>query len=134
MPSIISKLKNLWKADGQENVVTPKDGKFHFILALDSLVVGELILENGKWCFTYSTHFKMQDKVKPLTEFPDVNKRYVSEELYPFFAHRIPGLGQPKIKKILKKEKIDETNEAKLLERFGKEVITNPFTLASNSI
>lgn len=62
-------------------------------------------------------------------DFPDLDKTYSSDELHPFFAHRIPGLSQPKVQKVIKTEKIDEQNEAKLLERFGKVSITNPFRL-----
>jgi len=126
---MLSKLKNLWKSDGQESIVTPKDYDAEFVLTYKELVIGTLSLHKGIWSFQYSEEFKKQNRVKPLLDFPDVDKVYSSDELHPFFAHRIPGLGQPKVQKVIKKEKIDEQNEAKLLERFGKVSITNPFQL-----
>ena len=62
-------------------------------------------------------------------DFPDVNKTYRYEELPPFFVQRIPGLGQPKVQKIILEEKIDAHNEVELLKRFGKLSISNPFQL-----
>ncbi|MBK6623305.1 MAG: HipA N-terminal domain-containing protein [Saprospirales bacterium] len=126
---MLSKLKNLWKSDGQESIITPNNYDAEFELIYKDLIIGTLSLHKGVWSFLYSEEFKKQDRVKPLLDFPDVNKVYSSDELHPFFAHRIPGLGQPKVQKVLKNEQIDEHNEAKLLERFGKVSITNPFLL-----
>lgn len=126
---MLSKLKSLWKSEGQENIITPQDYDVDFQLTYKDLKVGVLSLHDGIWTFKYSEEFKKQDQIKPLVDFPDVEKEYRSEELQPFFAHRIPGTGQPKVKKIIEKEKIDADNEAKMLERFGKKSITNPFQL-----
>lgn len=126
---MLSKLKNLWKSEGQEDIITPQDYDADFKLTYKKLKVGTLSLRKGIWSFQYAEEFKSQDLVKPLLDFPDVEKVYSSEELQPFFAHRIPGTGQPKVKKILAEENIDAKNEAKMLERFGKKTITNPFRL-----
>lgn len=129
MPDIISKLKNLWKADGRAASITPIEGKAAFRLMYEDLEIGQLTLSDSIWQFSYSEAFKAQVRLKPLIDFPDINKTYQSEELPPFFAHRIPGLGQPKVQKIILKEKIDAHNEAALLKRFGERSITNPFRL-----
>ena len=131
MPNIISKLKNLWKADGQEELATPKEGKAAFRLMYEDLEIGLLTLSEGIWRFAYSEDFKAQSRLKPLVDFPDVNKTYRYEELPPFFVQRIPGLGQPKVQKIILEEKIDAHNEVELLKRFGKLSISNPFQLLS---
>lgn len=126
---MLSKLLSLWKSEGQENIVTPKDVYATFILTYKNLEVGTLTLNEGVWSFRYSEDFKIQEVIKPLVDFPDTEKEYYSNELPPFFAHRIPGLGQPKVLKIIEKEKIDANNEAQMLKRFGKISITNPFHL-----
>ena len=131
MPNIISKLKHLWKADGQEELATPKEGKAAFRLMYEDLEIGLLTLSEGIWRFAYSEDFKAQSRLKPLVDFPDVNKTYRYEELPPFFVQRIPGLGQPKVQKIILEEKIDAHNEVELLKRFGKLSISNPFQLLS---
>lgn len=131
MPTLFSKLKKkyLWKEDGRENLLTPRDVKAVFKLMYDDLEIGTLVLSEGNWRFAYSQAFKKQEHLKPLVDFPDINKVYHSEELPPFFAHRIPGLGQPKVKRIIQKENIDAQNEVELLKRFGKLSISNPFQL-----
>ncbi len=62
-------------------------------------------------------------------QFPDKNKTYKREELWPFFMIRIPGLNQPEIQHVIESENIDETNEVELLEHFGKKTISNPYEL-----
>ncbi|WP_353480237.1 HipA N-terminal domain-containing protein [Haliscomenobacter sp.] len=121
--------KWLWKTEDQQEIVVPIDIEFNFTLSFRSLEIGTLRLSNGKWTFVYSDSFKAQEEIKPLPDFPKLDKVYTSEELYPFFVQRIPGLGQPKVKEILEKEHIDEHNEAQLLIRFGRFTISNPFEL-----
>ena len=123
--------KRLWKSEGQEELFTPRDIETSFVLTWRRLEIGVLSLKEGKWTFRYSEDFKAQETVKPLTDFPDVNKVYSSEELYPFFLSRIPGSGQTKFQEIVKKEKIDPKNEAELLKRFGRQTIANSFILTS---
>jgi HipA-like protein len=121
--------KWLWKTEDQQEIFAPDDLEVTFTLSFHSLEIGTLRLSKGKWTFAYSDDFKAQEEIKPLPDFPKLNKIYTSEELYPFFVQRIPGLGQPKVKEILEKEHIDEHNEALLLKRFGRFTISNPFEL-----
>lgn len=118
-----------WKTEGQEDLVTPKDITIVFNLQYKRLLVGVLKLEKGVWSFEYSMDFKNQNKIKPLPDFPDLGKVYQSEELYPFFLHRIPSQKQPKVQKEIEINNIDATNEAELLRFFGRESISNPFSL-----
>lgn len=121
--------KMFWKTEGQEEIYTPKDTEMVFKLFFKDLEIGTLNLKEGVWRFAYSTDFKAQQQIKPLLDFPAIDKIYASEELYPFFIHRIPGLGQPKVQEIIRKEHIDAHNEAALLKRFGRLTISNPFEL-----
>ncbi len=122
-------IKKLWKSEGQETMFTPKDVEATFQLTYRKLEIGTLSLKAGKWTFRYAEVFKAQDKIKPLTDFPDLNKVYTSEELYPFFLSRIPGAGQPRFQEIVKREHINPNNEAELLKRFGQQTISNSFVL-----
>lgn len=121
--------KMFWKTEEQAALYTPQDTEVVFKLLLNELEVGTLHLKEGVWTFVYSPDFKAQDKVKPLPDFPKVGKSYTSGELYPFFVERIPGLSQPKVQAAIRKEHIDERNEAALLKRFGRLTIANPFEL-----
>jgi hypothetical protein len=62
-------------------------------------------------------------------EFPDVHKTYVNEELWQFFASRIPSTEQPEVEAILKREHVKEDDAVGLLKLFGKRTIANPFEL-----
>ena len=127
---MIKKLINkILSSEGHENINTPQNGEFTFELFLEELHIGTLQLLNGRWYFNYTEDFKNQNKILQLVDFPDKNKKYDTDSLWPFFRYRIPGLNQPQVKEIIKKESIDSTNEAELLKKFGKRTIFNPFQL-----
>lgn len=123
-------IERLFKSDDQNHdLSTPSEQLAHFVLSYKDLIIGHLRHHDGKWIFEYTEEFKRQDKVGVLTDFPQKDKKYEESHLWPFFALRIPGLGQPQVQKIIEKEKIDANNEIHLLRRFGKRTISNPFEL-----
>ncbi|HEY5325437.1 MAG TPA: HipA N-terminal domain-containing protein [Mucilaginibacter sp.] len=107
----------------------PKNENATFILKVDKLEIGTLHCENGVWEFKYTEEFKTRPEYNRITEFSDLNKVYRNDTLWPFFQTRIPGLKQPAVMEILKKENIDVENEYQLLKRFGKKTISNPYQL-----
>lgn len=128
---MINWLTNFFKNDEQvQDIVTPEDTQVNFFLTYKDLLIGTLTLNNGYWYFEYSVHFKNQNKVDVIVDFPIKDKVYESKHLWPFFAHRIPGLGQPQVQKIIHKENLNPKNEVDLLRRFGSRSISNPFSLA----
>ncbi len=116
-----------------EELCTPKNAHADFVLMFKDLTIGHLNHDNGKWVFQYSEEFKKQNKIDVLVDFPKKEQRYVDSYLWPFFAHRIPGLGQPQVQEIIKEEKLNPHNEIDLLRRFGKKSITNPFELSMSA-
>ena len=108
---MLKNIKKLLKMDGQKDLVAPKQETASFFLGYKELKVGLLRLEDGRWFFEYSDEYKQQSDLPPLVDFPHVNKRYESEELWPFFALRIPSLQQPYAREIIEKNNLDETNE-----------------------
>lgn len=128
MKNLLSKLfKNEEQAQELE---APVNTQVNMVLTYDGLMIGYLSHSKGTWKFEYSNEFKAQHKVDVLVDFPDKSQKYESSFLWPFFAHRIPGLGQPQIQDIIKEEKINPNNQIDLLQRFGKKSITNPFVLS----
>lgn len=102
-----------------------------FMLTLGQLEVGRLEIVNDKWRFTYSETFQKQQEFSAITDFPDKNRDYTSEDLWPFFALRIPSLAQPRVKAWAKAQRSEEAvTEAALLKRFGRETAANPFVLS----
>ncbi len=107
----------------------PEDNKFilekgavsSFKLMLGNLKVGELSFDGSLWHFSYSEEFKKQKDILPLVNFPTKDKEYVSEELWPFFASRIPSDAQ-----------LQTTNTRDIvtsLRRYGRSTIANSFVL-----
>jgi HipA-like protein len=140
MPKIIENLKNniakiqskLFSKD-QENdeLHSSKNEMASFVLSVDNVEVGVLKCNLGVWTFKYSAHFKQnKDEYRKIIGFPNLDKIYQSESLWPFFRVRIPGLKQPAIREIIEKEHINKENQVELLKRFGYKTITNPYILS----
>ncbi len=100
-----------------------------FLLTYGDLLIGTLSAKQGLWHFEYSEEFRTQNDLRPILEMPNVNEVYQSPNLWQFFAMRIPSLEQPEIEEILEREHIEELDSIRLLERFGKRTIANPFEL-----
>ena len=77
------------------SVKSPPEAYAKFLLTYDDLLIGTLRVEHGLWKFEYSDKFRSEENFRPIVEFPDVNKTYVNEELWQFFASRIPSTKQP---------------------------------------
>lgn len=114
----------------KENCTIEHKNTIHlFSLKYQNNVIGDLKFENNKWLFEYSDWFKNQNELQPLLEFPLVNNKYQSSDLWPFFLDRIPSFKQPRIKNYIEKHPDERTNTAKLLELFGEYSVNNPFKL-----
>ena len=124
-------INKIWKQEGQESFLTPANSYAKFQLTYKDVLIGHLMLSNGVWTFEYDKLFDKQSKVQKLIDFPNTSKKYKSNELWPFFSSRIPGLGQPKVQEIIKNKQIDSQNEVELLKVFGNRTLTNPFQLAA---
>lgn len=102
-----------------------QDAVFH--LKLGKLPVGTLRLENEEWVFAYAPEFRAQTDIKPIVGFPALEREYRSEELWPFFALRIPSIQQPVVQQFMQEQ--SDVDQVKLLERFGQRSVANPFLL-----
>lgn len=131
---MIKKIINWFSKEEEPLYQLPKDESATFVLKIDNVEVGILRCKNGIWEFMYSDEFKedYSKEYKRIAGFPDLNKTYQKETLWPFFLVRIPGLKQPAIKETIKNENIDAANEAALLKRFGQYSISNPYELIAS--
>ena len=113
-----------------EGIRRPPEGVVvAFLLRYRNLEVGRLTFEDGFWEFRYSDAFRSQSELQPLTDFPDLDRVYNDEDLWPFFVQRIPSLQQPAVKEFMQKRQLEEIDQATLLRRFGQRTIANPFEL-----
>jgi HipA-like protein len=115
----------------KKSIQAPPGVRAKFFLKFDDLLVGTLSVEDGLWTFEYSDEFRQSDLLRPIVEFPDVNKEYESPELWQFFASRIPSSEQAEVEEILRREHIAEDDAVSLLKRFGRRTVANPFRLES---
>jgi HipA-like protein len=131
--SLWSRMRRYWATSGAYGTVTVEPGrKATFHVRYGNIEVGTLDLLDGVWKFRYSDEFRKNNQLRAITEFPDSSREYVSSELWPFFAMRIPSLKQAEIKAIVEREHIDEHDEATLLRRFGRRTVANPFELVES--
>lgn len=130
LDKIQKKIKS-WFSKGDEDLETrlPIEEIATFVLMVDNIMIGVLHCESGVWEFRYSEEFKKQKDYNRIVGFPDLDKVYREHTLWPFFRIRIPGLKQPAVQEIIKKEHIDQENEVSLLKRFGQKTISNPYEL-----
>lgn len=133
---MIKTIRNIFarfRAEGHEDIQTPQGVTATFALRYRDLTVGTLRLKDGVWQFRYSAEFRSQIELTPLIAFPDTNKTYESESLWPFFMARIPGVSQPEIRELIEAEGLDEHSAVDLLRRFGGRTISNPFVLQESA-
>jgi len=101
--------------------------KFHLVYG--KMLIGILTYDDGYWSFNYSDEFINNNTLKPIIDFPDLTKTYISTELWPFFLTRIPSINQPYQFKKIEKAKANKHDSVALLKIFGNETITNPYKL-----
>ena len=131
---MIQKLIDWFKKSENENFISLKKDENHkFVLSYNKTEIGFLEVDKGLWKFYYSENFKVESETNYISGFPDLDKVYTSNSLWPFFKIRIPGLGQPRVQNTIKKEQISENDELALLKRFGQKSISNPYLLNSVS-
>ena len=126
---MLKKIGQFLRDLGHEGLETPSDVVARFRLRYEDIDIGTLWLDRGVWHFAYSEGFKAQSVAKPLVDFPDTDRTYSSEELWPFFAVRIPSLQQPAVREIAEKENLDIHNEVAMLARFARRSLSSPFSL-----
>lgn len=107
----------------------PPQTRLSFRVMLDDLEVGKLERDREEWVFRYSADFRAQSSVKPIVNFPQLEKEYRSTQLWPFFLVRIPSLAQPAVQRHLAKHRVSEADEGMLLTEFGRWSAANPFEL-----
>lgn len=123
--------KAFWHTGEMKNRLTPDDIQIQFVLSFSKLIIGYLSVDQGKWSFEYSEDFKKQTDILPLSNFPNKDQVYSSEELWPFFASRIPSVAQLESKAKVTESEVNDRNEVELLRKYGYKTITNPFTLSA---
>lgn len=105
--------------------------KTRILLRYGSHNIGELWSDGSRFAFTYLPDFFDLD-LKSLPGLPDPvkHKTYKNDELWPFFALRIPDLNREDVRDLLRRRNVTASDKLELLATFGRETINNPFSLA----
>ena len=79
-----------WFSKGTADLNThlPQNEQAKFVITADHINIGILESMDGEWRFKYTEEFKEhkdRDKYNLIIGFPDVNKEYHSQSLWPFF-------------------------------------------------
>lgn len=129
MKSVLNRIMAIFSSQENESVVhfTPQDINANFELTYKGHSIGKLTLARGEWTFVYADEFKKQSEINLITGFPDPNKVYKSNSLFPFFAFRIPSQQRLKIQKLADGNVYND--EVVLLKKFGRQTIVNPYHL-----
>jgi HipA-like protein len=117
-------VNKFWFPEENDQFHITENKDVNFQLYYNNEIIGNLSFMDGCWKFEYSDEFKLQNKILPLVNFPQKEKTYQSNTLWPFFASRIPGSAQ-----LMASEKNQDTDLTHLLKKYGKRSITNPFVL-----
>jgi HipA-like protein len=112
----------------------PPEETLGFTVMLNDFEIGTLTADNGEWEFCYSEQFRRQSEIKPIVDFPDVQKVYRSRVLWPFFALRIPSPTQPAVRDFIEGRPGRTANEGLLLKEFGTRSVANPFRLVPTKV
>src|SRR6266481_3996587 len=83
------------------------------------ILVGTLGIDAGEWVFDYSAAFKSREELPPIPDFPDKQRSYQSEKLWPFFEIRIPPPERPDVERIMKAKKLSAQDVFSLLAELG---------------
>ena len=89
-------------------------------------VVATLIKENGyKLYYSHKILDAIKEGFELLIPFPDIDKEYFSDGLFPTFACRLPDKQRKDISKILKKYEMKEYDEFVMLKKSGARLPTD---------
>ena len=126
---MIGVLKKIWKVEGMDFKDNPAGAEGVFRLVYGKQLIGVLTYSDGVWKFEYSDDFRVNSFAQPIMDFPDKGKVYSNQQLWPFFATRIPSLNQPYQLKKIERANVNKNDSVGLLKLFGYETITNPYRL-----
>ena len=119
----MNKTTNLFWYDSDETQLHSMNDSGCFNLYRRGMLVGTLKYQDATWRFQYSEEYQKQTQYPAIVNFPSLEATYESEQLWPFFATRLPGSSE------LRELKEENSNLLELLRKFGQRVISNPYIL-----
>jgi hypothetical protein len=96
----------------------------------EAQLVGKLWQDQGDFVFEYDKAFAASPTAEALSPFPQLDETYRSEELWPFFAVRIPPLRRADVRSLLEERGLKPGQTLEILGTLARRSATNPYELA----
>lgn len=77
--------------------------------------------------FRYDPIFAQAQDATPISAFPDLDQEYRSEDLWPFFAVRLPPVEREDVKRALEQRHIPESDVLRLLAELSRRGVSSPY-------
>jgi HipA-like protein len=91
-----------------------------------ALLVGVLVVAPEAFEFSYSEEFR-ESKLPTIPSFPDREKIYRSDTLFPFFQVRIPPISRRDVARVLKERSIGDDDIYEQLKVLGERTAASPY-------
>jgi hypothetical protein len=85
-----------------------------------------LVVAPTRFEFTYSPEFR-KSGLPPIPTFPDLEKKYESEELFQFFQMRLRPVGRTDVASVLKSNKIAPDDTFGMPKLLGSRTVASPY-------
>lgn len=98
-----------------------------------NFIIGRLIRQMDGYSFEYGDEVKeaLKKGFSPLVPFPEINKVYFSQNMFPVFSSRLPDKKRKGIEQILNKYGLSEYDEYELLKTTGARLPIDTFSFVS---
>lgn len=98
--------------------------------------LGRLSKEGREFVFRYDPGFARSPDAKPISAFPALDREYRQEELWPFFAVRLPPVEREDVRAAMQRRHIPESDVLRLLAELSGRGVSSPyrFTLAGQAV
>ncbi|MCM2334357.1 MAG: HipA N-terminal domain-containing protein [Anaeromyxobacteraceae bacterium] len=94
------------------------------------VTLGTLTKEGQEFVFRYDPRFAKAADSTPISAFPDLDREYRAEELWPFFAVRIPPVDREDVRQAMEKRHIPEKDVLRLLAELSGRGVSSPYRFA----
>ncbi len=95
-------------------------------------LVGRLSQEKREGGSEFVFRYDPDYQEEPISAFPDLNKKYRSRELWPFFSARIPPIGREDMREAIEASHIRSDHPIEILGKIARFSVTSPYEFQLN--
>lgn len=89
--------------------------------------LGTLSRDGREFVFRYDREFARDPDAKPISAFPELDREYRQEELWPFFAVRLPPIERDDVRKAMERRHIPASDVLRLLAELSARGVSSPY-------